>query len=105
VNHWNTPRRDSCCSALRFGSYRQGWHTPGRKPEKLLTIAKIAYEEFDSDLRAALKKPLPQAKKALKRFPSIPHGDGLATGEIGKRGQALVLAGLAGVPSDSRIAR
>lgn len=39
--------------------------------EKLLTIAKIAYEEFDSDLRAVLKKPLPQAKKALKRFPSI----------------------------------
>jgi endonuclease III len=39
--------------------------------EKLLTIAKIAYEEFDSDLRAALKRPLSQAKKALKRFPSI----------------------------------
>ena len=39
--------------------------------EKLLSIAKIAYEEFDSDLRAVLKKPLPQAKKALKRFPSI----------------------------------
>ena len=38
--------------------------------EKLLTIAKIAYEEFDSDLRAVLKKPLPQAKKALKRFPA-----------------------------------
>jgi endonuclease III len=39
--------------------------------EKLLTIAKVAYDEFDSDLSAALKKPLPQAKKALKRFPSI----------------------------------
>ena len=39
--------------------------------EKLLSIAKIAFEEFDSDLRAVLKKPLPQAKKALKRFPSI----------------------------------
>ena len=39
--------------------------------EKLLTITKIAYEEFDGDLRSALKKPLPQAKKALKRFPSI----------------------------------
>ena len=44
---------------------------PDVSAEKLLTIAKIAYEEFDSDLRAALKKPLPQAKKALKRFPSI----------------------------------
>jgi endonuclease-3 len=44
---------------------------PDVSAEKLLTIAKIAYEEFDSDLRAALKKPLPQATKALKRFPSI----------------------------------
>jgi hypothetical protein len=39
--------------------------------EKLLAIAKIAFQEFDSDLRSVLKKPLPQAKKALKRFPSI----------------------------------
>jgi endonuclease III len=44
---------------------------PDVSAEKLLSIAKIAYEEFDSDLRATLKKPLPQAKKALKRFPSI----------------------------------
>ena len=39
--------------------------------EKLLAIAKIAYEEFDSDLRAALKKPLSVSKKDLKRFPGI----------------------------------
>ena len=44
---------------------------PDVSAEQLLTIAKIAYEEFSSDLRAALKKPLSQAKKALKRFPSI----------------------------------
>ena len=44
---------------------------PDVSAEKLLVIAKIAYEEFDGDLRAILKKPLPQAKKALKRFPSI----------------------------------
>jgi endonuclease III len=44
---------------------------PDVSAEKLLTIAKIAYEEFDGDLRSVLKKPLPQAKKALKRFPSI----------------------------------
>jgi endonuclease III len=44
---------------------------PDVSAEKLLTIAKIAYEEFDSDLRAVLQKPLPQAKKGLKRFPSI----------------------------------
>jgi endonuclease III len=44
---------------------------PDISAEKLLTIAKIAYEGFDGDLRPALKKPLPQAKKALKKFPSI----------------------------------
>jgi endonuclease III len=44
---------------------------PDVSAEKLLNIARIAYEEFDSDVRSALKKPLPQAKKALKRFPSI----------------------------------
>ena len=44
---------------------------PDVSAEKLLSIAEIAYEEFDSDLRSVLKKPLPQAKKALKRFPSI----------------------------------
>jgi endonuclease III len=44
---------------------------PDMSAEKLLAIAKIAFEEFDTDLRSVLKKPLPQAKKALKRFPSI----------------------------------
>jgi endonuclease III len=44
---------------------------PDVSAEQLLTISKIAYEEFDSDLRSVLTKPLPQAKKALKRFPSI----------------------------------
>src|ERR1700686_4792077 len=44
---------------------------PDVSAEKLLSIAKIAFEEFDGDLRSVLKKPLPQAKKALKRFPSI----------------------------------
>lgn len=44
---------------------------PDISAEKLLTIAKTAYEEFGGDLRSVLKKPLPQAKKALKRFPSI----------------------------------
>jgi len=39
--------------------------------EKLLTAAKIAYEEFNSDLRSALRLPLPQAKKALRKFPGI----------------------------------
>ena len=58
-------------NTLLWGGNRQSWHTPRRKCAKLLSIAKIAFEEFDSDLRSVLKKPLPQAKKALKRFPSI----------------------------------
>ena len=44
---------------------------PDISAEKLLAIAKIAHEEFDSDLHSVLKKPLPQAKKAFKKFPSI----------------------------------
>jgi endonuclease III len=44
---------------------------PDMSAKKLFTIAKIAYEGFDGDLRPALKKPLPQAKKALKKFPNI----------------------------------
>src|SRR5450755_2541441 len=44
---------------------------PDVSAEKLLTIAKIAHEEFQSDLGSVLRKPLPQAKKALKKFPSI----------------------------------
>jgi endonuclease III len=44
---------------------------PDLSAEKLLTIAKIAHEEFQSDLGPVLRKPLPQAKRALKRFPSI----------------------------------
>jgi endonuclease III len=44
---------------------------PDVSAEKLLTIAKITHEEFQSDLGSVLRKALPQAKKALKRFPSI----------------------------------
>jgi endonuclease III len=39
--------------------------------EKLLTIAKVAYEEFNGDLQSALRLPLRQAKNALKKFPGI----------------------------------
>jgi endonuclease III len=39
--------------------------------DKLRKIAEIAVEEFDGDLRPVLKLPLPQAKKALRKFPSI----------------------------------
>jgi endonuclease III len=39
--------------------------------EKLLTIAKTAYEDFNGNLWPVLKLSLPQAKQALKKFPSI----------------------------------
>jgi endonuclease III len=44
---------------------------PDLSAEKLLSIARIAHEEFQSDLRPWLRKPLSEAKKALKKFPSI----------------------------------
>src|ERR1035438_3253065 len=49
----------------------RGGILPDVSAEKLLTISKNAQEEFQSDLASVLRKPLPQAKKALKRFPSI----------------------------------
>jgi endonuclease-3 len=39
--------------------------------EKIRESGRIAMEEFGGDLDSALDGPLPQAKKALKRFPGI----------------------------------
>jgi endonuclease III len=36
---------------------------PDMSAEKLFTIAKIAHEEFDSDLRPVLRKPLPKRRR------------------------------------------
>jgi endonuclease III len=36
---------------------------PDVSAEKLLTIARIAHEEFQSDVGSVLRKPLPQAKR------------------------------------------
>jgi endonuclease III len=44
---------------------------PEQSVEKLRRSAEIALEEFSGDLRPILKRPLAQAKKALKRFPAI----------------------------------
>jgi endonuclease III len=44
---------------------------PGNSAAKLREIAEIALSEFDGDLRAISKLPLPEAKKALRKFPSI----------------------------------
>ena len=42
---------------------------PEQSVEKLRRCAEIALDEFSGDLRPILKRPLAQAKKALKRFP------------------------------------
>jgi endonuclease-3 len=39
--------------------------------EKLRQCASLVLEEFDGDLRPVLKLPLPEARKALRRFPGI----------------------------------
>ncbi|HEY4905640.1 MAG TPA: hypothetical protein VIH89_19325 [Candidatus Sulfotelmatobacter sp.] len=44
---------------------------PDVSVEKLITVAQIAYQEFNSDLDAVIKLPTAKAKKALKRFPGI----------------------------------
>lgn len=44
---------------------------PDQSVEKLRRSAEIALDEFGGDLRPILKRPLAQAKKALKRFPAI----------------------------------
>jgi len=44
---------------------------PEQSVEKLRRSAEIALHEFAGDLRPILKRPLPQAMKALKRFPAI----------------------------------
>lgn len=47
-----------------------GMH-PERRVEKLRSIAETVQESFDGDLEAATKRPLREARRALKRFPGI----------------------------------
>jgi endonuclease III len=47
-----------------------GMH-PEQRVTRLREIALITMNEFGGDLRQALKLPLPKAKQALRRFPSI----------------------------------
>lgn len=44
---------------------------PDLRVQKLLTIAEIARKRFKGKLPAALRRPLAEAKKALKKFPGI----------------------------------
>lgn len=44
---------------------------PERRAARLREIALIAMNEFDGDLSASLKLPLPKAKRSLRMFPGI----------------------------------
>jgi endonuclease-3 len=61
-----TAHEDALLEVARLG----GMH-PAARVEKLRRIAQIALQEFDGDLDKVLKRPLAQAKKALKMFPGI----------------------------------
>ncbi len=50
---------------------KMGGMVPDLRARRLRQIAEIAHWIFEDDLKSVLKKPLPEAKKALKRFPSI----------------------------------
>src|ERR1044071_6243110 len=50
---------------------RLGGMQPERRAAKLCELALIALNEFGGDLNAALRLPLPKAKKALQKFPGI----------------------------------
>lgn len=50
---------------------RLGGIVPELRARRLLEIAARVEGEFGGDLRAVLKKPLPEAKKAFKKFPTI----------------------------------
>lgn len=50
---------------------RLGGVQPERRAARLRELALIVMDEFGGDLSSALKLPLPKAKKALQKFPSI----------------------------------
>jgi endonuclease III len=50
---------------------RMGGIVPELRAQRLRQIAELVFHIFHDDLAAELKKPLSQAKKALKKFPTI----------------------------------
>jgi endonuclease III len=48
-----------------------GGMVPELRAQRLRQIAELTHWVFKDDLKSVLKKPLPQAKKDLKRFPTI----------------------------------
>ena len=57
---------DDILKATRLG----GMH-PEQRVSRLREIALIAMNEFEGDLKPALRLPLPKAKQALRKFPGI----------------------------------
>src|SRR6266567_5276458 len=57
---------DDILKATKLG----GMH-PEQRVSRLREIALIAMNEFEGDLKPALRLPLPKAKQALRKFPSI----------------------------------
>jgi endonuclease III len=58
-------QEDELLEVTRHGIVAEGF------AEKLRRCARIVLEEFDGDLKTVWKGPLPQARKALKKFPGI----------------------------------
>jgi endonuclease III len=50
---------------------KMGGMVPELRARRLRQIAELAHWIFKDDLNSVLNKPLPEAKKALKKFPSI----------------------------------
>jgi len=50
---------------------RLGGMLPEMRAQRLRQIAEVAHWVFEDDLKSVLKKPLAEAKKGLKKFPSI----------------------------------
>lgn len=50
---------------------RIGGSFPEKRAERLREIAALVKHDFEGDLRTVLKRPLPEARKALKMFPCI----------------------------------
>lgn len=50
---------------------RQGGMMPELRAQCLRDIAARVLEEFGGDMRAVSKRPLPDAKRALKKFPTV----------------------------------
>src|SRR5256714_7548668 len=57
---------DDILKATRLGGMQ-----PEQRVSRLREIALIAMNEFDGNLKPALRLPLPKAKQALRKFPSI----------------------------------